>query len=98
METNLIESLSIAKMLINFKRNELRILVDILQTYEALDDDLVVLLANFCDLTIKEIEALEKAIESFKDQQSIFGDTGLTKKIDIASKEDYPDNQQPENI
>lgn len=98
MEADLEISLNIAKEILKLKRAELKMLVITLQDTKALSDELICLLAEFWNVANKEVEALQQVIDSLKEQKRIFGKTGLKKELEIVPKEEYPDEQQPENI
>ncbi|NCN07484.1 hypothetical protein GW933_02210 [Candidatus Falkowbacteria bacterium] len=95
MDTNITGSLEIAKAILAMKETELQMLVTVLQEAHYLSDELVCLLAEFWGVAKQEAQALAEAITSLEQQKEIFGNIGLPKEIEIASKEDYPDDQQP---
>ena len=97
METNLVVSLDIAKQILNMKKSEMEMLIIVLQDVDDLSDELVCLFAEFWNVSNKEFMALKEVIKSLEQQIKIFGKIGLIKDIEIAPKEDYPDDQQSDN-
>jgi hypothetical protein len=98
METNLEVSLDITRNVLERKRDELKSLTTFLQETPDLDDQVVVLLAEICNITKGEIERIEKIVDGLEQQIHIFGKLGLPKELETVHKNDYPDNQQPGNI
>ncbi|MDO8669384.1 MAG: hypothetical protein Q7K65_03775 [Candidatus Buchananbacteria bacterium] len=97
METDLVLSLRIAREVMVTKKAEAEMLVYTLQNNPRLSDELIALFAEFWNMATRKIEALEQAINSLEEQKSIFGKTGLIKELQIVPKENYPDNQQPQD-
>ncbi|OGY43188.1 MAG: hypothetical protein A3B89_00845 [Candidatus Buchananbacteria bacterium RIFCSPHIGHO2_02_FULL_40_13] len=98
MESDLVLSLKMTQKILDTKRSELRLLTTILQENKALDDELVTVLAELCNQTIRQIKALESVIVSLEKQKGIFGKTGLPKELKTIPDEEYPESQRRKNI
>lgn len=98
-KADLIQSLGVANTVLTMKKQELKTLTDILQQNPRLSDGLVVLLAEFCNMEMRAVDDLNKAIDLIEEEKEVFGAQSLlAKELPLFPGNDYPPNQKPRNI
>jgi len=96
MKANLRKSLDQTIAVERLLKIKFKVLTKILAEEQDLSDELIVLLAEFCNHTTAERNALFAVQQNIVEEMKIFGDEGLEKELEFRLYEQEEEDDEPE--